>query len=118
MSGPWHRSDVARILAEPMRVALGQAIIIENVTGAAGTIGTGNVARAAPTGQLEQLGELGCHHDVARERRQVRLWVLERLGFCEGALEVWSFTGPNRGDDSRRFTKSMMGNASWAPTRA
>jgi len=41
---------VARILAEPMRVALGQAIIIENVTGAAGTIGTGNVARAAPTG--------------------------------------------------------------------
>ena len=41
---------VARVLAEPMRVALGQPIIIENVTGAAGTIGTGNVARAVPTG--------------------------------------------------------------------
>jgi tripartite-type tricarboxylate transporter receptor subunit TctC len=52
---------VARILAEPMRVALGQAIIIENVTGAAGTIGTGNVARAAPTGYTLSVGFLGTH---------------------------------------------------------
>ena len=41
---------VARILAEPMHAALRQPIIIENVTGAAGTIGTGNVARAVPSG--------------------------------------------------------------------
>src|ERR1700730_5854778 len=61
MSGPWHRSDVARILAEPMRVALGQPIIIENVTGASGTIGTGNVARAAPTGSTLVVGFLGTH---------------------------------------------------------
>jgi tripartite-type tricarboxylate transporter receptor subunit TctC len=52
---------VARILAEPMRVALGQAIIIENVTGAAGTIGTGKVARAAPTGYTLSVGFLGTH---------------------------------------------------------
>lgn len=52
---------VARVLAEPMRVALGQAIIIENVTGAAGTIGTGNVARAAPTGYTLSVGFLGTH---------------------------------------------------------
>ena len=52
---------VARILPEPMRVALGQAIIIENVTGAAGTIGTGNVARAAPTGYTLSVGFLGTH---------------------------------------------------------
>jgi tripartite-type tricarboxylate transporter receptor subunit TctC len=52
---------VARILAEPMRVALGQAIIIENVTGAAGTIGTGNVARAASTGYTLSVGFLGTH---------------------------------------------------------
>ena len=44
-----------------MRVALGQAIIIENVTGAAGTIGTGNVARAAPTGYTLSVGFLGTH---------------------------------------------------------
>jgi len=52
---------VARVLAEPMRVALGQPIIIENVTGAAGTIGTGNVARAAPTGYTLTVGFLGTH---------------------------------------------------------
>jgi tripartite-type tricarboxylate transporter receptor subunit TctC len=52
---------VARILAEPMRAALGQPIIIENVTGAAGTIGTGNVARAAATGYTLTVGFLGTH---------------------------------------------------------
>ena len=52
---------VARILAEPMRVALGQAIIIENLTGAAGTIGTGSIARAAPTGYMLGVGFLGTH---------------------------------------------------------
>src|SRR5204862_7458189 len=39
---------VARILAERMRVALGQPVIIENVPGANGAIGAGRVARAAP----------------------------------------------------------------------
>jgi tripartite-type tricarboxylate transporter receptor subunit TctC len=52
---------VARVLAEPMRLTLGQPIIIENVTGAAGTIGTGNVARAAPTGYTLTVGFLGTH---------------------------------------------------------
>jgi tripartite-type tricarboxylate transporter receptor subunit TctC len=36
---------VGRIVAERMRVSLGQPIIIENVTGAGGTIGVGRVAR-------------------------------------------------------------------------
>ena len=52
---------VARILAEPMRVALTQAIIVENIAGAAGTIGTGNVARATPTGYTLSVGFLGTH---------------------------------------------------------
>ena len=43
--GPLDR--LARILAERMRVSLGQPVIIENVTGASGSIGTGRVARAA-----------------------------------------------------------------------
>ena len=34
---------IARIMAEGMRQSLGQAIIIENVTGASGSIGTGRV---------------------------------------------------------------------------
>src|SRR6516162_7221838 len=52
---------MARIIAEPMRVTLGQPIIIENVTGAAGTVGTGRVARAAPDGYTLELGFLGTH---------------------------------------------------------
>jgi tripartite-type tricarboxylate transporter receptor subunit TctC len=52
---------VARILAEPLRTTLGQPIVIENVTGAAGTIGTGNVARAAPGGYTLVAGFLGTH---------------------------------------------------------
>jgi tripartite-type tricarboxylate transporter receptor subunit TctC len=44
-------SDVlGRILAERMRASLGQPVIIDNVVGAAGSIGVGRVARAAPDG--------------------------------------------------------------------
>ena len=50
---------IARILAEPMRISLGQPVIVENVTGAAGTIGTGRVARAAPDGYTIGIGFLG-----------------------------------------------------------
>ncbi len=52
---------LARILAEPMRVSLGQPVIVENVTGAAGTVGTGRVARAAPDGYTIAMGFLGTH---------------------------------------------------------
>jgi tripartite-type tricarboxylate transporter receptor subunit TctC len=41
---------LTRIVADRMRRFLGQSIVIENVTGAAGSIGTGRVARAAPDG--------------------------------------------------------------------
>ena len=41
---------LARLLAEPMRASLGQPVIIENVGGANGTIGTARVARASPDG--------------------------------------------------------------------
>ena len=38
---------LARVLAKRMKGALGQSVIVENPAGAAGTIGTGRVARAA-----------------------------------------------------------------------
>src|SRR5215467_2752004 len=41
---------IARLLSEPMRGSLGQPVIIENVGGANGTIGTARVARAKPDG--------------------------------------------------------------------
>jgi tripartite-type tricarboxylate transporter receptor subunit TctC len=47
---------VARILAEPMRRSLGQAIIIEDVSGADGSIGVGRLVRARPDGYTIELG--------------------------------------------------------------
>jgi tripartite-type tricarboxylate transporter receptor subunit TctC len=55
-------SDVlARILAEPLRAALGQPVIIENVGGAGGNIGVGRVARAAPDGYTLIIGQWSTH---------------------------------------------------------
>jgi tripartite-type tricarboxylate transporter receptor subunit TctC len=44
-----------------MRIALGQPVIIENVTGAAGNIGLGRVARAAPDGYTIGIGLTSTH---------------------------------------------------------
>jgi tripartite-type tricarboxylate transporter receptor subunit TctC len=52
---------IARIVAEGMRDSLGQPIVIENVTGASGSLGIGRVARAAPDGYTVGLGYLGTH---------------------------------------------------------
>ena len=52
---------IARNLAERMKVSLGQPVIIENVTGAGGTIGTGRVARAAPDGYTLSIGQNDSH---------------------------------------------------------
>src|ERR1700736_565082 len=55
---------VGRIIAERMRASLGQPIIIENVTGAAGTIGTGRVARASPDGYTLSIGPGSSTHVI------------------------------------------------------
>ena len=48
-----------RILAERMRTALGETILIENVTGAGGSLGVGRVVRSAPDGYTVGFGHLG-----------------------------------------------------------
>jgi tripartite-type tricarboxylate transporter receptor subunit TctC len=53
--------SVARIMAERMREFLGQSIIVENVTGAGGTIGVGRVARTAGDGYTFVLGNNSTH---------------------------------------------------------
>src|SRR5579871_4439375 len=50
---------IARIMAEGMRASLGQPVIVENVTGAGGTIGVGRAARSAPDGYTIILGQWG-----------------------------------------------------------
>src|SRR5262249_41069567 len=52
---------VARIVAERMRGSLGQPLIIENVSGAGGSLGVRRVARAAPDGYTLSLGQLNSH---------------------------------------------------------
>lgn len=52
---------IARILAERMQVALHQSVIIENVSGAGGSIGVGKVARAAPDGYTLSIGHVQTH---------------------------------------------------------
>jgi tripartite-type tricarboxylate transporter receptor subunit TctC len=52
---------IARTLAERMRTSLGQPVIIENVTGAAGNIGVGRIARAAPDGYTIGIGLTSTH---------------------------------------------------------
>ena len=52
---------LARILAQRMSVSLGQQVLIENVTGASGTIGIGRVARAAPDGYTLVIGNWASH---------------------------------------------------------
>lgn len=55
-------SDViGRILQEPMQAALGQSVLIENVTGAGGNVGIGRLARAAPDGYTVGIGQWGTH---------------------------------------------------------
>ncbi len=52
---------MARILAERMKVSLGEAVLVENATGAGGSIGVGRAARSAPDGYTISFGHLGTH---------------------------------------------------------
>jgi tripartite-type tricarboxylate transporter receptor subunit TctC len=50
---------MARIMAERMQRTLGQTIMIENVTGAGGSLGVGRVVRASADGYTVGFGHLG-----------------------------------------------------------
>ena len=52
---------LARILSEPMRAALGQPIVIENVAGAAGTIGVARAVRSVADGYALSIGTSTTH---------------------------------------------------------
>jgi tripartite-type tricarboxylate transporter receptor subunit TctC len=88
---------LGRILAEHMRGSLGQSIIIENVTGAGGTIGVGRVARAAPDGHTLGIGQVSTNgfngatyslpYDLVRDLAPVALltiapmWIIGKADF-------------------------------------
>ena len=59
---PGGATDVlARIAADHMSRTLGQRVVVENVTGAGGTIGGARGAQAAPDGHTLTVGSMGSH---------------------------------------------------------
>ena len=48
-------------MADRMKISLGQTVVVENVTGGAGSIAVGRVARAAPDGHTLSIGNWGTH---------------------------------------------------------
>lgn len=98
-------SDVlARILVEALRAPLGQ-VVVENVSGAGGAIGTGRVARAAPDGYTLSLGHVQTHvmngatqtlaYDVVNDFEPVSLiadtpqWIAARTSFAPNNMAEW-----------------------------
>jgi tripartite-type tricarboxylate transporter receptor subunit TctC len=104
--------SLARILAEPLKQALGQTILVENVTGAGGTIGLARAARAAPDGYTVILGNWTSHvgtpalfpiqQDVLKDFEPVarlpvsRLWVTGKTGLpAKDAAELITWLKAN-----------------------
>src|SRR5579863_5552608 len=87
---------LARILAEAMKKTLGQTIVIEDVTGAGGTIATGRVVHANPDGYTIGIGNWTSHvgapamypldYDVLKDLQPISLltssplWILTKNG--------------------------------------
>ena len=60
--GPGTTTDiVSRVFAEALSKPLGQAVVVENRSGAGGNIGTDQVAKAAPDGYTIVMGTVGTH---------------------------------------------------------
>jgi tripartite-type tricarboxylate transporter receptor subunit TctC len=88
---------MARVLAERMKASLGQPVIIENVTGAGGSIGVGRVARAPADGYTLSIGNWLTHvgssaiypvqYDVLKDFEPVSLltsspvWIVAKKSF-------------------------------------
>jgi tripartite-type tricarboxylate transporter receptor subunit TctC len=74
---------IARIMADRMKASLGQPVVVENVTGAAGSIAVGRGARAAADGYTLVMGDWSTHvvnaamydlqYDVVRDFEPVSL---------------------------------------------
>jgi len=52
---------LTRMFSDKMRVPLGRSLVIENVTGASGTVGVDRAARSAPDGYTVSVGNWPTH---------------------------------------------------------
>ncbi len=102
----------ARIIADRMRPALGQTVVIENVGGAGGSIAVGRLARAAPDGYTVDIGQWDTHvggiiypinHDLQKDFEPIGLMsvnpqlMIARKGFPADDLKglvAWMKANP------------------------
>ena len=87
---------VARIVTEHMSRTLGQQMVIENVGGAGGTLGSGRVAAAQPDGYTLLAGSMGSHVSAPILTPNVRYEF--GTGFRAGGIHR-SRTGRHRGEE-------------------
>ena len=106
---------IGRLIAEHMRISLGQPVVIENVSGANGSIGVGRVARAAGDGYTLGIGTWATHvvnpaiyalpYDTVRDFEPVALLassppvILGKLALPANDLKelvVWLKANPDR----------------------
>jgi tripartite-type tricarboxylate transporter receptor subunit TctC len=88
--------SMARVIGDRMRVALGHQVIIEDVAGAAGSVGVGRVVRAPPDGYTISIGHWSTHvvngaiydlpYDLLKDLEPVAqlpsnpLWIIAKKG--------------------------------------
>jgi tripartite-type tricarboxylate transporter receptor subunit TctC len=106
---------LGRILAEHMRGSLGEPVVIENVSGAGGTVGLGRVARAAPDGYTLSIGNWASHigaslaypvrYELMKDFEPIALltdvphWIVARKSLPAsdlGSLIAWLKANPER----------------------
>ena len=107
---------VARILAERMKTVLGQPVLVENATGAGGSIAVGRVVRAAPDGYTVSIGDMGNYianqalyplrYDLRKDLQPVAMvanapnMIVARNGMPASDLKeliAWLRANPNKG---------------------
>ena len=108
---------VGRVIADRIKATLGQPVIVENVAGASGTLGSGRVVRAVPDGYTLVVGQWSSHvgagatlslsYDPVNDFEPVALltssplWIISRKNFPADDLKgLISWLNPHSPDDA------------------